>query len=187
MDHVHPGAAFSAPMILAGLFFAGTLFYVFRLLNAQYLRKVNGYHDRENEFWHGACLLGMVACLTPALMPLPETLWLYLFPVGTLWYLLRAFTWGRRLAYNKQWYDLAHAAMLFGMWWMFAAPLAHPAITVAFTAYWVWFGSYYAWRIREDFKNPHWLSFGQDIAHFGMAAVMAIMTVWPHALMMHGH
>jgi hypothetical protein len=103
--------------------------------------------------------------------------------VGSVMYLLRAFTYGRRLPHNKQWYDFAHAAMLFGMWWMFAQPLSGALVTWAFAAYWSWFGSYYGWRIFKDFKQPHWLTFGQDIFHFTMAFVMVVMTVWPNYLM----
>jgi thioredoxin 2 len=172
---------------LSLLFFGGTLFYLFRLVSPAYLRTANGYYDGENEFWHGACLLGMSACLTPAWLPVPVFVWTSLFMVGTLWYLVRAFTYGRKLAYNKQWYDFAHAAMLFGMYWMFAQPIQHWLVTLAFAAYWTWFGSYYLYRLSLDFKKPSWLSFGQDGAHFMMSLVMLIMTLWPAAFGGHSH
>ncbi|MBY0358609.1 MAG: thioredoxin [Candidatus Obscuribacterales bacterium] len=170
---------------LSCFFAAGVLFYLFRLCNPLLLRSVNGYVDAENEFWHAACLLGMVACLTPSWLPLPTIVWNGLFIIGTAWYLIRAFTYGLKLPHNKQWYDLAHAAMLFGMWWMFVAPLKHPLVTWLFAAYWGWFGSYYALRLWADCKKPHWLPFGQDIAHFGMALVMLAMTVAPAYFMAH--
>jgi thiol-disulfide isomerase/thioredoxin len=172
---------------LSLLFLGGSFFYLFRLVSPGYLRKMNGYYDGENEFWHGACLLGMVACLTPTWLPVPAVVWLLLFAVGTVWYLVRALTYGRRLAYNKQWYDFAHAAMLFGMWWMFAQPIQHWLVNLAFGAYWLWFGSYYVYRLSLDFKKPSWLSFGQDGAHFMMALVMLIMTLWPAAFSGHSH
>lgn len=178
---------------LAGFFLLGVPFYLYRFIARAYVTSVNGYFDRENEFWHAVCLAGMTACLAPTWFNIPDTIWIWMFPVGVLWYLVRAFTWGKTVPYNKQWYDFAHAAMLFGMWWMFAMPLAHPVITIGFTAYWLWFGSYYAYRIANDFKKPHWLTFGQDIAHFAMALVMALMTVWPgiwmpqHAQHQHQH
>lgn len=166
---------------LSLLFLGGTLFYLFRLVSPAYLRKMNGYYDGENEFWHGACLLGMSACLTPAWVPAPTVVWLVLFALGTFWYLARALSWGLRLPYNKQWYDFAHAAMLFGMWWMFAQPIQHWLADLALAAYWTWFGSYYVYRLSLDFKKPTWLGFGQDGAHFMMSLVMLIMTLWPTA------
>jgi hypothetical protein len=190
MEHMHQmqgASAFPFLSVLAGFFLLGTLFYVFRLYSRNYLTRVNGYHDRENEFWHGACLLGMVSCLAPSWLAVSDLAWQIAFAIGTVWYLVRAFTYGRKLPFNKQWYDFAHAAMLFGMWWMFAAPISGVLVTAVFTAYWTWFGSYYAVRIYNDFKHPHWLSFGQDIAHFAMAVVMALMMVFPITFMGHHH
>lgn len=172
--------------VLSLLFLSGAFFYIFRLFNPGLLRRVNGYFDRENEFWHGACLLGMVACLTPSWLPLPDLVWKVGFAVGTGWYLVRALTYGKRLPHNKQWYDFAHAAMLFGMWWMFANPIEHVLINVAFGAYWLWFGSYYVYRLWLDVHKPSLLAFGQDGAHFLMSFVMLIMTLWPTALHDHG-
>ncbi|MBX9942340.1 MAG: hypothetical protein K2Y32_23965 [Candidatus Obscuribacterales bacterium] len=182
----------ASPLIvgLSAWFALGAAFYFFRLFSPAYLRRVNGYFDVENEFWHGACLLGMVACLTPWVLPLPVLFWQVLFAVGTLWYLVRAYTWGKTRPFNKRWYDLAHAAMLGGMWWMFAMPVEHLFLTVAWAAYWTWFGGYYVYRVYNDFKKPHWLGFGQDIAHLTMAVVMVLMTIWPQTYMPyhdHGH
>ncbi|MDZ4833843.1 MAG: thioredoxin domain-containing protein [Candidatus Melainabacteria bacterium] len=188
MHHEHMAHSLSFAWVspaLSLLFLSGVFFYLFRLFNPSLLRRVNGYYDRENEFWHGACLLGMSACLTPSWLPLPSLVWTVGFAIGTGWYLVRGFTYGRRLTYNKQWFDFAHAGMLFGMWWMFAHPIDHVLIDVAFAAYWLWFGSYYVYRIALDFKKPSVLAFGQDGAHFVMSLVMLIMTVWPAAL--HDH
>jgi hypothetical protein len=164
-------------------FLVGTLFYAFRLCRQSYLIRVNGYADSENELWHGICLLAMAAMLTPAYVPVPALIWLWVLPVGSFTYLVRSVTYGRRIAYNKQWYDFAHAAMLFGMWWMFAHPVSAPWISYGFAAYWTWFGGYYLVRIFNDFKKPHWLTFGQDIFHFTMASVMVVMTLWPNYFM----
>ncbi len=188
MQHMHEhGASFPFLSLLAGFFLLGAVYYGFRFFNTKYLTKVNGYLDRENEVWHGACMGGMVSCLAPTWFGIADWFWQIAFAVGTAWYLVRAFTYGRSLPYNKQWYDFAHAAMMFGMWWMFAAPVSGIVVTVVFTAYWTWFGSYYAMRLYNDFKKPHWLSFGQDIAHFVMAVVMALMMVFPATFMSHQH
>ncbi len=187
-NHVHATSGGVDLLLLLALFFAaGTVFYLFRLCAASYVRKVNGHSDAENEFWHGACLLAMVTMLTPTLSFIPgATVWIYLLPVGVVWYLVRAFTYGKKIPSNKQWYDFAHAAMLFGMWWMFAEPISHPFLSVAFVGYWVWFGAYYTTRIWADLKKPHWLALGQDIFHFVMAVVMALMVIFP-ATFMPGH
>lgn len=188
MQHMHDHASsFPFLSLLAGFFLLGAFYYCFRLFSPKYLTKVNGYLDRENEVWHGACMVGMVSCLAPGWFGIADLFWQIAFAVGTAWYLVRAFTYGRSLPFNKQWYDFAHAAMMFGMWWMFAAPVSGIVVTVLFTAYWTWFGSYYAWRLYNDFKKPHWLSFGQDIAHFVMAVVMALMMVFPGTFMGHQH
>jgi len=186
MQHMHSAASFPFLAVLAGFFLVGTFFYCFRLYARNYVTSVNGYHDRENELWHGACLFGMVSCLEPTWYAFPAIVWQIVFAIGTVWYLVRAFTYGRKLPFNKQWYDFAHAGMLFGMWWMFTAPVSGVLITGLFTAYWSWFGSYYAVRIYNDFKKPHWLSFGQDIAHFVMALVMALMMLFPATFMSGG-
>jgi hypothetical protein len=60
---------------LSAWFGLGAAFYVFRLVCSGYLKRVNGYFDRENEFWHGACMLGMVGCLTPWVLPWPALAW----------------------------------------------------------------------------------------------------------------
>ncbi len=173
-------------VVLSLVFLSGVCFYLFRLFSPGYMRRANGYYDGENEFWHGICLLGMSACLTPSWLPVPQLVWLVVFPVGFVWYLVRGLTYGKHLTYNKQWYDFAHAAMLFGMWWMYAEPTQHWLAVVALGAYWLWFGSYYAFRLRLDFSKPSWLAFGQDGAHFLMAVVMFIMTVWPSVFHHHG-
>jgi hypothetical protein len=188
MEHMqHTTAASSSPFleVLAGFFLLAALFYFFRLFARKYITSVNGYHDRENEFWHCACMMGMVSCLAPDWYGIPNLFWLITFASGTAWYLVRAFTYGRKLPFNKQWYDFAHAAMLFGMWWMFASPISGLFVTVVFTAYWTWFGSCYAVRLNSDRKKPHWLSIGQDTAHFVMAVVMALMMIFPMTFMGH--
>jgi len=185
-DHVAHAMNFDwVSVALSLMFVGGAFFYIFRLFSPTRLRAVNGYYDGENEFWHGACMLGMVACLTPAWLPVPVIVWLVGFAIGTGWYVVRALTYGRRLTHNKQWYDWAHAAMMFGMWWMFAQPVSNLFITVAFAAYWTWFGSYYVYRLTLDFKKPTLLGFGQDGAHLLMSVVMLFMTVLPSAFAGH--
>jgi hypothetical protein len=174
------------PWVPAGLAFAflmGAVFYLFRLCNPAYLTRVNGYCDGENEFWHGVCLVAMVTALCPAMAPVPTAIWCYVLPSGSVWYLLRAATWGRKKPHNKLWYDIAHAAMFFGMWWMYFHPVSDPRITAAFLAYWTWFGSYYIVRLLGDLRHGHWLSTMQDVFHLGMASVMVVMTLAPMYLM----
>lgn len=81
MRHAHHAASggFDFLFLLGLLFLGGTLFYVFRLACPGYLRKVNGYFDPENEFWHGMCLLSMVSMTAPNLVPVfTATLWIRL-------------------------------------------------------------------------------------------------------------
>ena len=174
-------------MTALGLTFSvGVLFYLFRLCRPIYMARVNGYADNENEFWHGICLLAMIPMLTPQYVSVPAAVWVWFLPVGSLWYLRRALTYGRRLPYNKTWYDFAHAAMFFGMWWMYAHSRISdsPVFTWLFAGYWGWFGSYYLWRFCNDFRQKSsWLSFAQDVFHLTMAVVMVVMTVWPDYLM----
>lgn len=188
--HMHPAVSAGVDyLFLLGLvFFAGALFYMFRLSRPNYLRKINGYWDPENEFWHGMCLLSMVTMLSPSLVQLfTPTVWAYMLPIGICWYLIRAFTYGKKIPHNKQWYDFAHAAMLFGMWWMFVEPINNSIFTAIFAGYWTWFAGYYSTRIWADFKKPHWLSIGQNLAHFVMAVVMVLMTVAPVTFMPEHH
>ena len=183
MQHTVVAGSFPFLEILAGFFLIGALFYCFRLYARKYVTAVNGYHDRENELWHCLCMIGMVGCLEPGWYGAPNMVWQISFAIGTIWYLVRAFTFGRKLPYNKQWYDFAHAAMLFGMWWMFASPINSMVATTILTIYWIWFGSYYAMRLYHDCQKIHWLSLGQDMGHFVMAIVMALMMIFPATFM----
>ncbi len=186
MHHMHSMGVDWLSISLSIMFAGGVLFYLYRLFNPEVMRTANGYYDGENEFWHGACLLGMVACLSPAWVPLPSWVFMGTFAVGSYWYLIRALTYGRELSYNKWWYDWAHVAMNFGMFWMFAQPFDHWLVTAAFAAYWAWFGSYYLYRMYTlDRPNPTFLGIGQNFAHLLMAAVMFVMTVWPMAFASH--
>lgn len=186
MHHMHAPGFDWLSIGLSAMFVAGVCFYLFRLFNPAVMKAANGYHDRENEFWHSACLLGMVACLTPTLVPLPPMVFIVTFLLGTGWYLFRAFTYGKTLTYNKPWYDYAHAAMNFGMFWMFAAPVEHWLVTAAFAAYWTWFGSYYVYRMWTlDRPKPTFLGIGQNFTHFLMALVMLVMTLWPATFSNH--
>jgi hypothetical protein len=172
-------------MGLGAAFLCGAVYYLFRLCNPAYLTRLYGYADAENEFWHGTCLLAMVTMLTPRLVSIPNMVWVWVLPVGCFWYLLRSVSWGRRKPHNKLWYDLAHAAMFFGMWWMYAQPLSNELAAVhwAFVAYWGWFGSYYVVRLLGDLWKASWLAFWQDVFHLGMAVCMVVMTIWPTYLM----
>ena len=67
--------------VLAALFAAGGLFYVYRLLRPSHVQATYGYHDWENEVGHGLCMLGMVTMLSPALLPIPAIVWTWVLGV----------------------------------------------------------------------------------------------------------
>ena len=83
MQHAAPASAIPFLEILAGFFLLGALFYCFRLYARKYITSVNGYHDRENELWHCACMMGMVSCLAPTWYGIPDLFWLITFAIGT--------------------------------------------------------------------------------------------------------
>ncbi|MBA4078567.1 MAG: hypothetical protein C0508_26295, partial [Cyanobacteria bacterium PR.023] len=86
MQHMHEhGASFPFLSLLAGFFLLGAVYYGFRFFNTKYLTKVNGYLDRENEVWHGACMVGMVSCLAPTWFGIADLFWQIAFAVGTAW------------------------------------------------------------------------------------------------------
>jgi hypothetical protein len=189
MSHIATSSYSWLEIILCSIFTAGTVFYFVRLISPKLVKKTLGYYDWENELWHGLCLLGMVVCFIPQAFPIPNSFWCYLFFLGGIWYLLRAYNWGLNLSHNKQWYDIAHSGMLFGMWWMFAQPSKNILLIALNAAFWLWSASYnlhltYS-NIRKNFKA---LIFGQDIAHALMALVMIGMTLAPNLFMpAHGH
>ena len=42
---------------LAGFFLLGVVFYLYRFVARTYVTSVNGYFDRENEFWRSMAIL----------------------------------------------------------------------------------------------------------------------------------
>jgi hypothetical protein len=171
-------------LTLAVWFFAGACFYLYRLLFAKEVRAVYGYWDIENEIGHGVCMLGMVTMLTPMLLPIPFLAWAWLLGAGAVWFFVRAIFWGRKLSYNKWWWDWAHVAMLGGMALMFAG-IMHPLLTLVAGAFWLWFGGYYAYQTYHDAKTGKPLYIGSDLAHMSMGVVMFLMTVAPGLFMGH--
>ena len=63
---------------LAGFFLLSVVFYLCRFVARAYVTSVNGYFDRENEFWHAACLAGMTACLAPTWFNIPDAVWIWM-------------------------------------------------------------------------------------------------------------
>lgn len=170
---------------LAGAFFAGAVFYLYRLLFPAPLKALYGYHDWQNEVGHGICMLAMASAMAPVSLQLPSLFWAISLTAVGIFFLFRAITWGRKLPYNKWWWDWAHVGMLLGMAIMFM-PISVGYFVYALAAFWLWFASYYAWELYQDFKKPKALYIGSDLAHFAMGIVMLIMTVFPMALMPPG-
>lgn len=170
-------------------FFAGSLFYLYRLFSAEKLLHLNGYFDAENEIGHLLCLLAMTFSLAPAsLQIVPAPVWAGIFSFGTIWFALRARLWGKNKTWNKEWYDWAHAGMCFGMFWMYMPLSSHWLSTALIGAFWTWFAGYYFWLTYHDaVTRPHFLSLGQDIAHLAMGVVMLLMTFLPAAFTNHHH
>ncbi len=168
---------------LAGFFFAGFAFYIYRLFAAAKVKSVYGYADWENEIGHGICMLSMASMLAPALLPISASAWTLTLCFGCAWFLLRAITYGRSLPYNVWWWDWAHVGMLGGMALMF-----HPVDLGAWfvylqQAFWLWFAGYYTYELYHDLKSPKLFYLGSDISHLSMGVAMFIMTTWPMALM----
>jgi thioredoxin 1 len=185
---MHHSGSFMAPAwliySLGAVFFAGFCFYLYRLLNPSAVKKVYGYHDWENEVGHGLCMLSMAAMLAPAWLQLPAALWVGLLSAGAGWFLLRALTWGRKLAHNKVWWwDWAHVGMLSGMALMFHPLNLGAWFTWLQLAFWLWFASYYAYETYHELKEPKFLYMQSNVSHLLMGVVMFIMTMWPMALM----
>lgn len=170
-------------------FLAGSLFYLYRLFSAKILLRLNGYFDAENEVGHLLCLLAMTTSLAPAQFQIvPAPVWAAIFAAGTAWFALRARLWGKSKAWNKEWYDWAHAGMCFGMFWMYMPLSSHWLATALISCFWLWFAGYYVWLTYHDaVTRPNFMSLGQDIAHLAMGAVMFLMTVFPAAFLNHNH
>lgn len=166
-------------------FIAGTLFYLYRLFHSELLRAVDGYFDVQNELSHLWCMPPMVTMLTPQLLPVPSAIWAYLLGFGTIFFLFRAGTWGRKLPYNRILWDLIHAGMLGFMALMFTH-FHSPLLTWVSAAFWVFFTGYaasWSYKARKEGRNRGWLGLGSDLAHITMGIVMFFMTVFPHAFM----
>lgn len=166
-------------------FFAGTVFYLYRILFADRVRAVYGYWDIENELGHGICMLAMVTMLAPMLLPVPFALWAWVLGAGAVWFTARALTWGKRVSYpNKWWWDWAHVGMLGGMALMFSGA-SFPYMVWISGAFWLWFTGYYVYSTIHDLPSRRVLYLGSDLAHMTMGAMMFTMTVWPELFMGH--
>ena len=185
--HSHHGSAIVpewASGTLAALFVAGAFFYLFRLLRPDVVRRRLGYWDWENEVGHGLCMLAMAAMLAPSFVPIPVLFWLLAFPVGAAWFIVRAFTWGRRLPCNKVSNDLVHSGMLLGMFLMFQPLTLGAWFTIPQVAFWAWFAGHYIRELRMHGRTPVVLQLGSDACHLMMGAVMAGMIMFPAAMIL---
>lgn len=169
--------------VLAALFAAGGLFYVYRLLRPSHVQATYGYHDWENEVGHGLCMLGMVTMLSPALLPIPAIVWTWVLGVAAAWFTARALTWGKKVGYaTKWWWDWAHVLMLTGMATMYAG-FSPIWLNVPFGIFWAWLGGYYLYELAHDLRSRKTLYIGSDIAHSAMGIVMLLMVLFPAAMM----
>ncbi len=183
------GMGYMAPLWLiyglSAVFFAGSIFYLYRLLRPQVVKSVYGHYDWQNEIGHGLCMLAMAFALAPAAWQLPSQLWAILLGAGAVFFLIRAVTWGRKLPYNVWWWDWAHVGMLLGMALMFL-PIDVGYFSYVLEAFWLWFAGYYIYSLCHDLQEGKVLYVGSDLSHLTMGVVMYIMTAVPMALMAPG-
>lgn len=173
---------------IATIFFAGACFYLYRLLRPNTVKSAYGWTDWENEIGHGLCMLAMASSLAPECLQLPAMFWTVTLSIGGAWFVARALTWGRKLPYNKSWWDWAHVGMLLGMALMFYPLNLGAWFVYVQEAFWLWFTGYYAWQIVRDLPTFKALYLGSDFFHFLMGAVMLLMMLFPEAFMLaHGH
>lgn len=191
MHHTPNPGSFMAPewfvFSLAAVFFAGACFYLYRLFAVTAVKKAYGYHDWENEIGHGICMLAMASSLAPAAFKLPTVFWTVSLSAGAVWFTARALTWGRKLPYNKAWWDWAHVGMLGGMALMFHPLNLGSWFTGLQIAFWLWFSGLYAYETYHELKAPKAFSLGSNLSHLLMGVVMLVMTLWPMALMPMHH
>lgn len=185
MDH----SAYSLPewflLLLAAGFLAGACFYLYRIVFPARVKEHYGYYDLENEIGHTLCIGGMVTMLSPTLLPIAPSTWVWILGAGATWFLLRAFTWGRKLAHNRVLWDLIHVGMLGFMALMYSG-FTTPLLTVLGVAFWTYFIGYavlWAYMTRKGGRSGGYLEFGSDFAHIAMGIVMLLMTLFPHLFM----
>ncbi len=196
MDHSHhmQAAASAAPEWLiasVGILFLGFAgFYLYRLFRPNMVKNAIGFFDWEGETGHFVCMLAMASHLASWLIPVPAIAWSWILGFGTLYYAARALTWGKRLSFNKQWWDWTHSAMFLGMFTMFQTLPLNPLLTTIFNGamllFWTWFSCYYVKDAVLDARAGKRLSFTSDLAHLSMGVVMLLMALFP-AFMMPGH
>lgn len=189
MHHHHVDQMLMAPgwLITAlGVFFlASTAFYLYRLLFDNQVRAAYGYSDWENEVGHGICMFAMSSHLLP-LFSWPQELWALILWVGAAWFTIRAATYGRFVSYpTKWWWDWNHAAMFAGMALMFSPVDFGAWFVLVQIVYWGGFALYYGYETLKDIPSGKPFSLGSNLAHFGMFAVMFVMTAFPNFLMAH--
>lgn len=175
---------------LGVLFLAFSLFYFYRLSRPAMVKNAIGFWDWEGEAGHAICMLAMASGLAPWLIPISSLVWSWILGAGTIYYAARALTWGRRLSYNKQWWDWAHSGMYLGMFTMFQTlPIgatANMVLNGLLTVFWLWFSGLYIRDSYLDLRARKMLSFGSDLAHLGMGLSMLVMSLMPGFLMNHG-
>lgn len=196
MDHTHhmPAGAFVAPEWLIasiGILFLGFAgFYLYRLFRPTMVKNAIGFFDWEGEAGHFVCMLAMASHLVFWLIPVPAIAWSWILGFGTLYYAARAMTWGKRLSYNKQWWDWTHSAMFLGMFTMFQPLPLSPLLLTVFNGvmllFWAWFSGYYVKDAVLDARAGKSLSFTSDLAHLSMGVAMLVMSLFP-AFLMPGH
>lgn len=173
-----------ALLSLALWFFSGSCLYLYRLLFPKQVSAVYGYWDWQNEVGHGICMLAMVTMTAPMLLPVPFLVWAGALGLAALGFVARALTWGRRLSYNKSWWDWTHVGMLGGMALMFSG-LSFPVLTFITGAFWLWFSLHYVRETWRDSRSGKALYIGSDLSHLSMGIVMFAMTVAPSLFMGH--
>ncbi len=174
------------------LFFFFATFYFLRLARPKMVRDAIGFFDWEGELGHAVCMLAMASSLAVWLVPIPGIVWSWVLGFGTLYYAARALTWGRRLSFNKQWWDWTHSGMYLGMFTMYQAlPIGATAnliLSALLTLFWLWFSLLYVRDSFLDLKARKALSFVSDLAHLSMGVTMLVMILVPGLLMAeHGH
>jgi hypothetical protein len=181
-----PGAVPEWALLLFAMFFLGaTCFYLYRVVFANQVRAAYGYYDLENELGHLVCMAGMITMLSPSLLPIPSLIWTWVLGTGSVWFFIRACTWGRKLSHNWWWWDLIHVGMLGFMAVMFSG-FERPLLTYAACAFWIYFIVYaavWAFNTRKDGRFGSMFDFGSDLAHICMGVMMLLMTVFPQAFM----
>lgn len=165
--------------VLAATFFLGAalhLLNLFRLKSSSARAIECGSKSATDEFFHIACFASMAAALVPGIFPVPDIVWIVLFPICFSFCFLRALFFSSEKKLGK--HSLLTGTMLLGMWVMFAFPSLPQWLTITIAFYWSGMVVYYL--VGK-------ISLNHSI-HLLMCLTMVLMTVWPHTFMPHhGH